>query len=51
MTEIRHFPWQALSTTSATGTDRSEIGPYLETSSGCIRESYHKPRLTHALPR
>jgi hypothetical protein len=32
-------------------TDRSEIGPYLETSSGCIRESYHKPRLTHGLPR
>ena len=29
-------PWQALSTASATGTDRSEISPYLRSSCGYI---------------
>ena len=26
---MRHSPWQARSTTSTAGADRSEIGPYL----------------------
>ena len=46
MTMKRQSPWQALSTASTTGPDRSEIGPYLGGHWATSKGSYHKLGLT-----